>query len=295
MLKALNIRVLEYPYSQGIERYCARITTSKKLILINGGGFLGQLWPGEEKRFLATIAAFNRNPVIVFPQTVYFDLDTEEGQRCFEASRAVYAAHPNLTMFLRERYSRDFMREHMPEVHVELVPDMVMGLEMPVGPVRREGLLICLRRDKEKTLPEAQRERIIGIAGARFDKVVSTDTVVAGNVALNQRETRVKKKLEEFASARMVITDRLHGMVFAAITQTPCIVLDSLSHKLKGCYEWLSGLDYIRFIDNIDDLQQVMDELSNTAPEYDRAHVMAAMQPYNNIFVFILSSEADVE
>ena len=279
MLKALNIRVLEYPHSRGIERYCAWITTSKKLILIHGGGYLGQLWPGEEKRFQATIAAFSRNPVIVFPQTVYFDLDTEAGQRCFEASRAAYTAHPNLTIFLRERYSRDFMREYMPEVHVELVPDMVMGLEMPVRPVRREGLLICLRRDKEKTLLEAQRERIISIARARFDKVVSTDTVEAGNITLNQRETRVKKKLEEFASARMVITDRLHGMVFAVITQTPCIVLNSLSHKLRGCYEWLGGLDYIRFADNIDELQQVMDELSNVLPEYDQTHVIAAMQP----------------
>ena len=94
-----------------------------------------------------------------------------------------------------------------------------------------------------------------------------------------QEEKEIQKKLEEFASARMVITDRLHGMIFAAITQTPCIVLDSLSHKLRGCYEWLSELDYIRFVDNIDELQQVMDELSNVVPEYDQAHIIAAMQP----------------
>ena len=48
-----------------------------------------------------------------------------------------------------------------------------------------------------------------------------------------------------------MITDRLHGMVFCAITGTPCIVLSNNHHKVKGTYEWIKHLDYIKYVTDI--------------------------------------------
>ena len=45
------------------------------------------------------------------------------------------------------------------------------------------------------------------------------------------REQLLKQKIEEFQSAELVITDRLHGMIFSVITGTPCIAFDNLMRK----------------------------------------------------------------
>ena len=50
-------------------------------------------------------------------------------------------------------------------------------------------------------------------------------------------------------SMRSLITDRIHGMLFAAVTGTPCIALDNVSKKVSGAYEWIQYLDYIQFKD----------------------------------------------
>ena len=69
------------------------------------------------------------------------------------------------------------------------------------------------------------------------------------------------KKLQEFADAEFVITDRLHGMVFAAITETPCIVFSNYNQKVKGTYEWISCLPYIKYARDVRDSLSVLQEL----------------------------------
>lgn len=41
-------------------------------------------------------------------------------------------------------------------------------------------------------------------------------------------------KYIKFRECELVITDRIHGMIFAAITGTPCIALSN--YKIKGTY-----------------------------------------------------------
>ena len=58
----------------------------------------------------------------------------------------------------------------------------------------------------------------------------------------------MKKKLAAFSEVKLVITDRLHGMLFSAITHTPCIAIDNLSRKVSGVYEWIKALPYVKII-----------------------------------------------
>lgn len=278
-LRALGISCLDFPYTQGIERQCAARTPRQTAVLVHGGGFLGSLWPREEARLRATLAAFHDHRVIVLPQTVYFDMDTEAGRACFEESRRSYAAHPDLTVFLRERRSYDFMAAHMPEVHIELVPDMVMRLDPGPAPRRRQGVLICLRDDRERTLEDRDRERLVRLVREYDGALRFTDTVAPRGVEIDRREREVRAKLAEFASARLVVTDRLHGMIFAAITETPCVVLNSLSHKLAGCQAWFRDLDYIRIIDDVGDIPRALKALEAATPKYDRQAIETAMEP----------------
>ena len=73
-------------------------------------------------------------------------------------------------------------------------------------------------------------------------------------------------------------------MVFAAITGTPCVVVNSKSHKLLGCYEWIRHLRYIKFIDNIDDLKNISMSFMNGKHTYDNSNLL---HYYNDLYSFV--------
>lgn len=281
VLRELNIPCLDYPWKKDVEKICARFTPKKCLILQQGGGNLGQLWMREENRFRFTLSLFKDHNIIVFPQTIYFDMETEEGRACFEESRKIYQSHQNLTIFVREQFSYDFMREYMPEVNIQLVPDMAMLLYPPQKRKNqeRQGILLCLRNDKEKTISAEMRERLNKVLNASGEKITITDTVFSGDVDICQREQLLNDKLSEFLTSSLVITDRLHGMIFSAITETPCVVFSSLSPKIRGCYEWIKDLDYIRLVDNIEEVAETIEELKEVTPMYNREEIEKAMTP----------------
>ena len=279
MLNRLKVSFCDFPWTCGIENECAAVTPSGKLVLLHGGGYLGQLWPGEESRFRETLKAFRRNRIIVFPQTIFFDMESEEGRECLEESKRIYEGHPDLTVFVRERFSFQFMRKYMPKVHVEMVPDMAMILSCSFDNKKRHGAMICLRKDREKTVSEEDREKLLSFVNAKYQRIFVTDTVLPDNFSIDQRESALTKKLAEFASVKLVVTDRLHGMIFAAITETPCIVVNSRSYKIRGSFEWLKDLGYIRFMEKPEEIPALMQELEKMKPQYPREKAECSMKP----------------
>ena len=277
MFDKYGISYYEFPRSTGIEKLCAKFTPERTVVFVTGGGFLGQLWPFEEDRFRRTVNAFKKQKIVVFPQTVYFDLKTKEGREYFRASKKIYESHPDLTVFVREKKSYKIMKKYMPGIHVELVPDIVMSLEYHNTKKERNGALVCFRNDHEKRQSDAERTKAMEVLNRSFSKITVTDTVQPHSGDPGRRNEVIDKLLDEFAGAEMVITDRLHGMIFAAITETPCIVINSLSHKVKGCYEWLKELDYIRFMDDAEMLPDLIEELRMTSPSYRKEIIDKAM------------------
>ena len=71
-----------------------------------------------------------------------------------------------------------------------------------------------------------------------------------------------------------MITDRLHSMIFCAITGTPCVVINSKSPKVRGCYEWIKELDYIQFCDDINNFSEAMKVVSKGSHRYDNSKLM---------------------
>ncbi len=88
-----------------------------------------------------------------------------------------------------------------------------------------------------------------------------TDMYSGQKVTKQSREMQVREKMEELASARLVITDRLHGMVFCALAGTPCIAMSSSNHKVRGTYEWISYLPYVRYAKTPEEVERYLPEL----------------------------------
>lgn len=227
-----------------------------------GGGNMGDQWYNEElfrQRFITE--QFSSNPIIL-PQTIYYSL-TQEGKRKQEKSINIYNHH-NLLIVARERKSFDIMRELYPKAKIVLTPDIVLSTTMRdygVSYGKRQGVLFCTRNDIEKSVDNAvwkELEKILSESKILYQK---TDMYSDCPITKENREECVRKKMQEFCESELVITDRLHGMIFAAITETPCIVFSNYNHKVKGTFDWISYLPYIKYVESVEQAKKVIPEL----------------------------------
>ena len=239
---------------------------NKRTIVINGGGNLGTLWFNCEKLTRAIIQNNSKSKIIIMPNTIYYE-DSEWGKQELENSIKIYNSHENLFIYAREKISYEYMKNIYNNVF--LCPDMVLSLD-EIKDIKRENrCTLFLRKDCEKTIDEGYIDKIAKTVKKLFSNVVYSDTVIDKIIHKEGRDTEVEKKLDEFRTSKLVVTDRLHGMIFSAITGTPCIVLKSKSPKVVGCYEWIKHLDYIKFCDNIDDIENLIKSMPQDYKIYD--------------------------
>jgi pyruvyl transferase EpsI len=257
--------VLEIPAVELLnrEKAFAAIIPKNKVIYIPGGGFLGNLWVEEEYEFRRIVSAFSKHKIVVFPQTITFDMESEDGRTFFEDSHAIYSSHKNITIFVRDKRSYEFMKEYMPDVKCMMVPDIVTQLDVKCVSTKRDDILLCLRNDVEKLLSNELVNSILYCIKSLYpmETVKMTDTVVDQDVFLNERTHILQQKYDEFSSAKLVITDRLHGMLFAAITGTPCICFNNKNGKVGAQYEWIKNNEYIVLVNNMEQFIEAINHL----------------------------------
>lgn len=235
------------------------------IILLHGGGNIGDTYIVPEQGRREVIKLFPNNKIIIFPQTAYFEKD-DNGKKELEISKQIYNEHKNLVILAREEKSYDFMKEHFYNAKVYLTPDIVMTLSKK-SKEQRDGALLLFRGDKEKTLQNNSIEKIKELVNKKYKKVVESDMHLGEdiiNIAGEIREKALEDKFKQFQTSEVVITDRLHGMIFAAITQTPCIAFKSFNHKISESYKWLKDLEYIQLCERIEDLESVLEKISKS-------------------------------
>lgn len=209
--------------------------------------------------FRTILKEFPNNKIIVLPQTCFFD---NVDNSFFNESLKCYSNHKNLTFFAREIYSLEFMKKYFPKCNVLLAPDIVLYNEKILFKNERKDALCCLRNDKEKVFDT--KSEIVEQLKCQGVDVYFTDTVIPQKVFAINRKKVLYKKLDEFSKYKVVITDRLHGMVFAYLTQTPCLVIENKSYKVKGIYEWIKRSNFIKMY-NPNNIKEDIEELLNFA------------------------------
>lgn len=259
----LDGKVLEIPaslFDRKIVKFKKII--GDKMIAVHGGGYLGTLWPREEKRIRNIIKSFPGNKIVVFPQTIFFE-DTEFGRKEKKITQKIYDNHVNLTLCLRERESYELAKVIFNNIKILLIPDMVPYLSAIPKQCDKKGAALCMRSDKERVLKKQDKIKLENMLLKYFPKedITYMDTIVEHDIAIKDREKEVGEKIAEIAGKKIIITDRLHGMVFSALALTPCIALGNCNYKIKGVYRWISNNKYITFVENIEDVAGKLEEL----------------------------------
>ena len=275
------IEINERVWCKSTEKHIKKIIHPDNLIVVHGGGFLGDLWPVGDRDFKHIVESFPCNRLIILSQTTYY-ANTEAGKAHLESDRQFYKQYSNVTFFLRDYASYELMCDLVGKSHCHYFPDMALMIN-PEIKTEKKGVLLCIRNDHEKIHSSESFEHLKKMLEAIGISVQYTDTVISKGrlfrLSKRIRNNCINKKMREFAGVQLIISERLHGMIISAITRTPCMAIDNISKKISGVYEWLKHLDYVKVM-NMDDItyETVNDMISKNNCHFDNNQIIEAFK-----------------
>lgn len=235
------------------------------VVLIHGGGNFGTLYPAHQAHREALLRDCADLPVVQLPQSICYDDDA-----ALPATARAIAAHPRFTLMVRDRASERTAAEAL-GARTVLCPDSALML---AGSLRRAepsvDCLVLAREDQERAgdgLVPALQADAQGLSLRCGDWLEETTSaplaaarwlrprlrrvplnhalwqqLVAGSCTMAAR-ARVQRGLQWIGRGRVVITDRLHGMILSVAAGIPCVALDNRNGKVAEFHRlWLAGL-----------------------------------------------------
>lgn len=218
-------------------------------VFIHGGGNIGNIYIYAEKIRRKIVEKITDVPIISFPQSMIFETNSI-GKKELKKSKSSYEKNNNFILCAREPISYKKMKENFNNSTI-LTPDIVFSLDLTYNE-KREDVLFLLRSDIEEFVSIDSINIVEELLLAYEMKVNKSDTHI-GNVKIKNEKTREKlvlDKLKQISKHKLVVTDRLHGMIFSYITGTPCLVFKNNNHKIESTYDyWLKDVKFIKFSD----------------------------------------------
>lgn len=262
-----NREIVLFPISKTFSQMktLKKIVCKDDIITIVGGGNMGNLYQDIEFCRQFVIRNFKSNKIVLFPQTIDYE-DNDNGYKMLHNATKLYGKHKNLSIFVREEITykkyKDIFKNPL-----YLVPDIVMGFKPEIkNNTSRKGAILCLRNDKERAISKENQKTIETIISSTYSTKYDDTQIKYAPRDLKELKHKLYELLERISSSEIVVTDRLHGMIFCYITDTPCIVLSGSNHKIRGCYEWIKNVPFIRLIDvnNLNDLSKIIVDVCNS-------------------------------
>ncbi len=244
------------------------------LILINGGGNFGDLWPWTHGLREALLERFPGRRIIQLPQTIKFNSKT-----ALARTREVIKRQGHFTLLVRDAASYQLATKEF-DCKVLLCPDMAfyMGPLERVGPPEHD-LVFLLRNDKERAPAREAGFQLDGVnavvadwrndgkpmraarrLSAFIEAVAGAPASLADVDTLRNRyfERLARKRLERglalLSSGGFLISDRLHAYILAVLLDLPRAVVDNSYGKISGLIEtWMRDEDLVPAFKTLND------------------------------------------
>lgn len=259
----LSVHEVPMPMYHVFKKVLKKYITNNDVIFISGGGWMGNLWLHNEIVIREIIRDYLKNPIFIFPQTVYYT-DDENGKKEIESTKNIISKHNNIHIFFRDMRSYQFaMKNYIfsGRSGTYLFPDMVLynSCKSDNNIIKNKKLInLCLRDDCEAVLED--KEMLI----EKLEKgycVRNITTVIPKIVTLKNRKKELINKWDEFAEAQLTVTDRLHAMLFSVLNGTPCIAIDNKTGKVFGVLEWIKDSKMIYKASSFDEVIKLIPEI----------------------------------
>lgn len=259
-----DYEIVDIPISVTIShlKTLKKICSEEDIITVTGGGYMGDLYVGAELIRQLVFKVFKHHKIISFPQTADFS-DTAQGRCMLKQAERIYGRCSNMELWAREERSYAFMKEHFSKNKVRLTPDIVMSLDETRGDEKRSGVTFCLRNDKEKNdKTDSFVSQIRTILEKHSNAITNYDTHIGDvQLGMEQRMVELTNIWNQFRRSKLVVTDRLHGMIFAYITGSPAIVLPNNNFKVTEAFKWIEKCGYIHVLHDTNSIESSIENL----------------------------------
>lgn len=255
-------------YSSLIRKYI----NDSDVIMISGGGWFGSLWRHNEEAAKNIIRGHEKNKVIIFPQSIYYNND-DVGKKQFTEDKKFFSGFCDLNVCIRDTNSYKMVLNNalFPEsAEILFIPDIVLSYRYNNNKIRNNIVSLCIRGDIESELSDCKRnELILNIIKNKNNVRFISSNQLDSLVPMSGRKKAVEDFIDEITCSKLLVTDRLHCMIFAALSSTPCVALNNKTRKVEGVYSWINNLGYIKIIDDINQLDNAIDEVCSAGGKWD--------------------------
>lgn len=220
-------------------------------LYITGGGWMGNIWPEDQKKLEIILETFKSHIIVILPQTVYYNDSISEID--IKNTKRIFSSVKKLLIFCRDENSYNTVLKYFDSktIKTSLRPDMALYIK-PLSIHHKESrqLVCCLRDDREKSRNDQLFDYLSNYSYKYNVNLVIKSTIANSATPTWRRKSKIIDIIKCFSKSDMVITDRLHGMIFSYLTSTPCIAIDNSTHKVQGVYDaWLKNQNAICLID----------------------------------------------
>lgn len=237
-------------------------------ILITGGGNLGDLYPRHQRFREAVVQTFPGNKIIQLPQTIHFQEHSNLAR-----ARAIFNAHPDLTLLVRDRQSLELVGNEF-RAKAVLCPDMALALPALTRPTRPSRSVLWLARTDLESAGPARFSPVpdgVEVEDWTHDEPTWTKRItewgeqhvgrhprLLGRLEPLVRQTnaviarqRVNHGVQILSRGRVVVTDRLHGHILSLLLGIPHVILDNSNGKVKQFFEtWTRDAELAHWADS---------------------------------------------
>lgn len=232
---------------------------SDTVLLLHGGGNMGDLYPSHEAFRRLIIDTFRTRRIVSMPQSIHFT-----SSAAGEIATRAYSHATNLTLLARDHQSLARMRSQFPDVEVVYCPDAAFGSRLAAAQSSKDGVLILDRTDAERRGDSPSLESAVDWSPSRSNQVrywthmasgvlqrravrTSTSTprsllnrLMSDNASI--RSDNVSAAVDQFRDREGVVTNRLHAHILATLLGKPNVVIDNTYGKIHSIVDAYSGL-----------------------------------------------------
>ncbi len=240
-------------------KWLKRTIRGNDLICLTGGGNMGVTYQRYESVRRLIMRSFPNNPIVVFPQTVDYENSTY-GRKELKRAIQVYEGVRKLVLCARDEESYQILKKSFSKAEVLFCPDIVLYLDYSNCFEKGKNTGICLRNDVERVLSDSQHKLLHN----RYPDagLLTTSYETADEINSKNRKEIVEKKLKEFGENKLVLSDRLHGVIFAYVTGVPCIAFPNSNGKVERVCKYLSKSGNVVFSEKVDTCNIVEDKIN---------------------------------
>lgn len=263
-------------------RYCADLESFQPeacrasvedagVILLHGGGNLGDLWAPHQEFRERVVRSFPDIPIIQLPQTIHF-----AGEKALDQARRALNAHPRLTLLVRDRVSLRVAQANF-AAEARLCPDPAVALgrlPLPAGPRvpvvwnsrtdlehpgsrpspgQGQALSLPLPVDwlEEPVTPAMRVERRLRPGIRSLSSPPAWLSRSWATLLDRLARTRLERGCRMLAEGRAVVTNRLHGHLLCLLMGIPHYLSDNSYGKLRSYFEsWTASSPLANWCDS---------------------------------------------